>query len=423
MTLGLTIVIVSILILFILSAIVSVSETAFFSLSNTEKSDIEKKKFSVDSIVERLLNNTDKLSVSIQIWDTGINIALVILLSYAFNHLFDFNIPQVWRTVIYIIIITSLILLIGEILPKIYAQHNSLKHARKTARLLYVLNILSSPLASLIVKTINSITNAKKKSAEESMDELSKALEMTSGEMPEEKEMLEGIIDLHKKTAIEIMTCRIDLAAIDISTKFKDVIDYVIEVSYSRIPVFEDNLDNIKGVLYIKDLLPYLEKKDNFRWQKLVRSAFFVPETKKIDDLLEEFRANKIHLAIVVDEYGGTSGVVTMEDILEEIVGEISDEYDDEENKYVQESDGSYVFEGKTLLIDFYRATDIDSEIFGTLTDEVDTLAGLVLELKGDFPEQGETIEFANYSFQVLEMDSTRILKIKIKSICEPEEE
>jgi CBS domain containing-hemolysin-like protein len=204
-----------------------------------------------------------------------------------------------------------------------------------------------------------------------------------------------------------------DVADLDIKTNFKDVIRYVIDVGYSRIPVYANNQDNIKGILYIKDLLPHLDKHAEFRWQSLIRPAFFVPENKKIDDLLEEFRTTKTHLAVVVDEFGGTSGIVTMEDILEEIVGEISDEYDDEDSKFIRLADGSYVFDAKILLTDFFRTTGLDPKSFGKLTDEADTLAGLILEIKGDFPDKKEVVTYESFTFHILEMDKKRILKVK----------
>ncbi len=259
-----------------------------------------------------------------------------------------------------------------------------------------------------------------------SVDELSKALEIAPEEISEEKEMLEGIVNLYHKSAIEIMTPRIDIADINIRETFSNVIQYIINVGYSRIPVYSGSRDNIKGVLYIKDLLPYLDKPDSFRWQSLIRPAFFVPETKKIDDLLEEFRTNKIHLAIVVDEFGGTSGIVTLEDILEEIVGEISDEYDDDDDaKYIKLADGSYVFDAKILLGDFFRTTGITEKSFEKLTEDADTLAGLVLGIKGDFPEKSEVVNWGPYAFKILDMDTKRIKKVKfyIQETVNPETE
>jgi gliding motility-associated protein GldE len=247
-----------------------------------------------------------------------------------------------------------------------------------------------------------------------SVDELSKALELTSEEIRDDKDILEGIVQFHDKTVAQIMTSRLDLFALEVQSGFKEAIENVVRAGYSRIPVYAETYDTIKGILYIKDLLPYIGRADHFRWQNLIRTAFFVPETKKIDDLLEEFRTNKIHLAIVVDEFGGTSGIVTMEDILEEIVGDINDEYDDEEDsRFVKLPDGSYIFEAKTLLTDFFKITGIDSKIFDKLTEDVETLAGLVLEIKGNFPEKQETVEFDKYAFQVLEINQRRILKVK----------
>lgn len=244
-------------------------------------------------------------------------------------------------------------------------------------------------------------------------------MELTSTEMPEEKEMLSEIIKFYNKTADEIMTPRLDMEDIDIKTSFRTVVDFIIRSGYSRIPVYADSEDNIKGILYIKDLLPYVEKPDTFRWQSLIRPAYFVPETKKIDDLLEEFRTSKIHMAIVVDEFGGTSGIVTMEDILEEIVGEISDEYDEDEKQFIRLADGSLIFEAKILLTDFFRVIDADPTEFGKLTEEVETLAGLLLEIKGDFPRRREIIEYDDYRFQVLEIDNRRILKVKFNRISD----
>ena len=248
-----------------------------------------------------------------------------------------------------------------------------------------------------------------------SVDELSHALELTDkAELSEENNILEGIIRFGGETAKEVMTSRLDVVDLDIRTPFKDVVKCIVENVYSRIPIYADNRDNIKGVLYIKDLLPHLGKGDNFRWQTLVRPAYFVPETKMIDDLLRDFQANKIHIAIVVDEFGGTSGIVTMEDIIEEIVGEINDEYDDEERTYVKLNDRTYIFEAKTLLSDFYKIMKADPALFEKVEGDADTLAGLLLEIKGEFPVLHERLDYGNYHFEVLEMNTRRILKVKV---------
>jgi gliding motility-associated protein GldE len=276
------------------------------------------------------------------------------------------------------------------------------------------------PVAKILVSSTDMINKMlANKRNELSVDDLSMALELTSSEIPEEKEMLADIIKFYSKTAKEIMTSRLDMEDIEIKADFPFVIDSIIKTGYSRIPVFSGTEDNIRGILYIKDLLPYLDKPAAFRWQSLIRPAYFVPETKKIDDLLEEFRTNKIHMAIVVDEFGGTSGLVTMEDILEEIVGDISDEYDEEEKQYSLLSDGSYIFEAKIQLSDFFRVVNVNEDEFGSLTEEVETLAGLLLEIKGDLPERREIIDYKQYRFQVLEADNRRILKVKYTLLTE----
>jgi gliding motility-associated protein GldE len=396
------------------SAFISASEIAFFSLSPSDKNEVEESEAPLDKIIQSLSQNSDRLLATILLWNNFVNVGVVVLSSYALNRILDFsNAP--WIGFIFeTIFLTFLILLFGEILPKIYAQSHSLHFIRKMAAFLNRLVKITYPATSLLLNSSRFVNYiSKKKTSDVSADELSKALELTSGELTEEKEMLEGIIGLYNKTAVEIMTSRMDVADLDLKTSFKEVIEYIIDVGYSRIPVYSENQDNIKGILYSKDLLPYLDKQAEFRWQSLIRPAFFVPENKKIDDLLEEFRTTKTHLAVVVDEFGGTSGIVTMEDILEEIVGEINDEYDEEDSKFTCLADGSYVLDAKILLTDFFRATGVDAKVFGKLTDEVDTLAGLILEIKGDFPENKEIVTYEPFAFQILEMDKKRIQKVK----------
>ena len=396
------------------SAIISAGEIAFFSLSPGDKNEIEESETFSDKTIKSLSRSSDRLLATIIIWGNFADVGAIVLSSYALNKMIDFSSAPVIGFIFEIILLTFLILFFSDILPKIYAKSQSLSLVRKLAGFLDILMKITHPFSSLLLTSTRFVNFlSKKKKSDVTADELSKALELTSGELSDEKEMLEGIIGLYNKTAVEIMTSRMDVADLDIKTSFKDVISYVIEVGYSRIPVYSHNQDNIKGILYIKDLLPYLDKHAEFRWQSLIRPAFFVPENKKIDDLLEEFRTTKTHMAVVVDEFGGTSGIVTMEDILEEIVGEISDEYDDDDSKFVQLADGSFVFDAKILLTDFFRVTGLDSKSFGKLTDEVDTLAGLILETKGDFPKKKEVINIDKYTFQILEMDKKRILKIK----------
>lgn len=406
--------------LLIVSGLVSASEVAYFSLEPSDVNTIEEGRSPSDSLIRQLLGNSEYLLATILIVNNFVNVAIVMLCTYGFNVIFDFSQAPLLGFVLQTIVLTFLLLLFGEIMPKIYAQKNALDFARFSASFLRFLEKATSPLSKLLVSSTTVINRALAKRRHDlSVDELSKALELTSNEIPEERKMLAEIIKFYDTTASEIMTPRFDVEDIDMKMNFREVLDFIVRSGYSRIPVYSESEDNIKGILYIKDLLPYLEKPATFRWQSLIRSAYFVPETKKIDDLLEEFRTNKIHMAIVVDEFGGTSGIVTMEDILEEIVGEISDEYDDDEKLYVKLADGSLLFEGKILLTDFYRIVQAQESDFGKLTEEVETLGGLLLEIKRDFPKRGEVILFGPYRFQVLEIDDRRILKIKFSRLPE----
>ncbi len=406
------------------SGFISASEVAFFSLKPNDINRIKEGNHPADSVILDLLNNSEFLLATILIANNFVNVAIVMLCTYGINEWLDFSNVPMLGFVLETIVLTFLLLLFGEIMPKIYAKQNTLPFIHKAAPTLLNIQKICKPLAALLVHSTSTInkTLAKKK-YDISVDELSKALELTSKAIPEEKEMLAEIIKFYNKTADEIMTSRLDMEDLDIKANFKEVIDTIIKCGYSRIPVYSGTEDNIKGILYIKDLLPYLDKPETFRWQSLIRPAYFVPETKKIDDLLEEFRTNKIHMAIVVDEFGGTSGIVTMEDILEEIVGEISDEYDEDEKQYIRLADGSYIFEAKIQLTDFFRATDTDPVDFEKITEEVETLAGLLLEIKGDFPRRREVIEYKNYRFQILEMDNRRILKVKFNVINASEDD
>ncbi len=408
---------IAVLLLFV-SGFVSASEVAFFSLAPGEINEIREEKAPSDPIIRALLERSEYLLATILIANNFVNVAIVTLCTYGIHSIFDFSAAPVLGFVLETVVLTFLLLLVGEIMPKIYAQKNSLHFIRRAAPALNGIERFCRPFSSVLVNSTSLINKVlAKKKYDISVDELSKALELTSTEMPEEKEMLSEIIKFYNKTADEIMTPRLDMEDIDIKAPFREVIDFIINSGYSRIPVYADTEDNIKGILYIKDMLPYIDKPDTFRWQSLIRPAYFVPETKKIDDLLEDFRTNKIHMAIVVDEFGGTSGIVTMEDILEEIVGEISDEYDDDETQFIRLADGSLIFEAKILLTDFFRVTEVDAAEFGKLTEEADTLAGLLLEIKGDFPRRREILTYADYRFQILEVDNRRILKVKFNRI------
>ncbi|MCC8134691.1 MAG: gliding motility-associated protein GldE [Tannerellaceae bacterium] len=402
------------------SGFISASEVAFFSLDPGDLRDIREKKSPSDQILLRLLERSEYLLAAILIANNFVNVAIVMLCTYGIHAIFNFTAVPVLEFVLETIALTFLLLLFGEIMPKIYAQNNSLKFVRLSAPVLSGIERFCRPFSHLLVNSTDFINKILvKKKYDLSVNDLSKALELTSTEITEDKEMLEEILKFYNKTASEIMTSRLDVEDIDITSSFRTVIDFIIESGYSRIPVYAGTEDNIKGILYIKDLLPYIDKPDTFRWQSLIRPAYFVPETKKIDQLLEEFRTTKNHMAIVVDEFGGTSGIVTMEDILEEIVGDISDEYDEDEKQYIRLADGSLIFEAKIMLTDFFRVINAAPADFDDLTDEVETLAGLLLELKGDFPRRREVIECKDFRFQVLEVDNRRIQKIKFNRISE----
>ncbi len=338
------------------------------------------------------------------------------LCNYFFAHVVDFGMAY-WLQFIFItVILTFLLLLFGEIMPKVYASQHALAFCRFSAPGIKRLRGVFYPLSSVLIRSgILAGKVVQKENHVLSVDDLEQALELTDeDELREEKNMLEGIVRFGDETAKEVMTSRQDVVDLDFRSTFPDVLKCIVENNYSRIPVYQGSIDNIRGILYIKDLLPHLSKPSSFRWQSLIRPPYFVPETKKIDELLRDFQENKVHIAIVVDEFGGTSGLITLEDILEEIVGEINDEYDEEEKSYTRVNANTYVFEGKTLLSDFYKILDIDDDTFEDVEGDADSLAGLLLEIKGDFPEQHERLDYKNFTFEVTELDGHRISKIKV---------
>ena len=399
--------------LLLVSGFASASEIAFFSLSPSDLSAIDEKKHPSDEKISKLLEDTERLLATILITNNFVNVTIIMLCNFFFISVFEFHSP-IAEFLILTVILTFLLLLFGEIMPKIYSAQKTLAFCRFSAPGIWMFRSLFYPVASMLVRSTSFLNkHFARKNHNISVDELSHALELTDKEeLKEENNILEGIIRFGGETAKEVMTSRLDVVDLDIRTPFKDVLQCIIENAYSRIPIYSENRDNIKGILYIKDLLPHLNKVD-FRWQSLIRPAYFVPETKMIDDLLRDFQANKIHIAIVVDEFGGTSGIVTMEDIIEEIVGEIHDEYDDEERTYAVLNDHTWVFEAKTQLTDFYKITKVDEEVFDEVAGDSDTLAGLLLELKGEFPALHEKVTYDHYEFEVLEMDNRRILKVK----------
>ena len=399
--------------LLLVSGFASASEIAFFSLSPSDLSAIDEKKHPSDEKISKLLEDTERLLATILITNNFVNVTIIMLCNFFFMSVFEFHSP-IAEFLILTVILTFLLLLFGEIMPKIYSAQKTLAFCRFSAPGIWMFRSLFYPVASMLVRSTSFLNkHFARKNHNISVDELSHALELTDKEeLKEENNILEGIIRFGGETAKEVMTSRLDVVDLDIRTPFKDVLQCIIENAYSRIPIYSENRDNIKGILYIKDLLPHLNKVD-FRWQSLIRPAYFVPETKMIDDLLRDFQANKIHIAIVVDEFGGTSGIVTMEDIIEKIVGEIHDEYDDEERTYAVLNDHTWVFEAKTQLTDFYKITKVDEEVFDEVAGDSDTLAGLLLELKGEFPALHEKVTYDHYEFEVLEMDNRRILKVK----------
>ena len=399
--------------LLLVSGFASASEIAFFSLSPSDLNAVDEKKHPSDEKIRKLLDDTERLLATILITNNFVNVTIIMLCNFFFMSVFEFHSP-IAEFLILTVILTFLLLLFGEIMPKIYSAQKTLAFCRFSAPGIWMFRSLFYPVASMLVRSTSFLNkHFARKNHNISVDELSHALELTDkAELKEENNILEGIIRFGGETVKEVMTSRLDVVDLDIRTPFKDVLQCIIENAYSRIPIYSENRDNIKGILYIKDLLPYLNKVD-FRWQSLIRPAYFVPETKMIDDLLRDFQANKIHIAIVVDEFGGTSGIVTMEDIIEEIVGEIHDEYDDEERTYAVLNDHTWVFEAKTQLTDFYKITKVDEEVFDEVAGDSDTLAGLLLELKGEFPALHEKVTYDHYEFEVLEMDNRRILKVK----------
>lgn len=403
--------------LLLISAFASGSEIAFFSLSPADVDELEESKTILDQKIKMLRDDSERTLATILITNNFVNVTIIMLLNFVFAGIVEFGPKAYWlQFLIITILLTFLLLLFGEIMPKVYCRQNPLAFCRRCVGGIMLARKIFWPLGTVLLKSgIIAEKIVKKENHVLSVDDLEQALELTDKEdIKDEQSMLKGIIRFGDETAKEVMTSRQNIVDLDINSSFADVLHCVVENNYSRIPVFQDNTDNIRGILYIKDLLPHLGKNLSFRWQSLIRPPYFVPETKKIDDLLREFQDNKVHIAIVVDEFGGTSGIVTLEDILEEIVGEINDEYDEEEKLYSKLSYNIFVFEGKTLLSDFCKILNVDDEEFSEVEGDADTLAGLLLEIKGEFPSLHEKIEYKNYTFEVLNVEERRISKIKV---------
>lgn len=415
-TLSAIISLIASMLLLCFSGIVSAAEVAFFSLDPQTMNELEESERKADRNILRLLQTPQRLLATILIANNFANVAVILLLTHFTNTVLNFDHVPVLGFVFETIFITFAILLFGEIIPKVFATQFARKTVSYTVPYLSWLEKLFGPFVSLLVNSTSVVNRklARHNRANISMDELSQALELTSNSKDEDTEILEGIIKFGNIQVVDIMTSRVDMVVVDIKTNYKQLLELIIKSGYSRIPVYTGTRDNIKGLLYSKDLLPHLDKPANFRWQSLVRQAYFVPETKMIDDLLNEFQENRVHLAMVVDEYGGTSGLITLEDILEEIVGDISDEYDNEEQLFTKIDNHTFVFEAKILLNDFFKIAEIAEEDFVKVTEEVETLAGLILELKGDIPAKNERIDYGRYVFEIVAADNRRIKKVKL---------
>lgn len=400
-----------------MSAFASGSEIAFFSLSPTDVAELEDEKTDADKKIQMLRDDSERTLATILITNNFVNVTIIMLLNYVFAGIVEFGPKAYWlQFLIITVILTFLLLLFGEIMPKVYARQDPLKFCRRCVGGILFARKLFWPLETILLKSgILAEKIIQKENHVLSVDDLEQALELTDkNDIKDEQSMLKGIIRFGDETAKEVMTSRQNIVDLDIRSSYPEVLKCIEKNNYSRIPVYQDNTDNIRGVLYIKDLLPHLTKASNFRWQSLIRPPYFVPETKKIDDLLREFQDNKVHIAIVVDEFGGTSGIVTLEDILEEIVGEINDEYDEEEKFYSKLNYNTFIFEGKTLLSDFCKILNVDDEEFEEVEGDADSLAGLLLEIKGDFPSMHEKIDYKNYTFEVMQIEERRISKIKV---------
>lgn len=418
LSLSIFLILAIIILLLFCSALISGSEVAYFSLSPNDIEHLKNDKSKSSVLALKLLENPNKLLANILISNNFINIAIIILSSYLTSKVFIFPDDSLISFLLQVVVITFLLVLIGEISPKVYANRNALWFSRKMSFPLNISNKIFSPL-SIILTSSTAIIDKKLKQKKEiiSMDEIAEAVELTSekNKNEEEQKILKSIVEFGSIDVKEIMKSRVDVIAIEENLIFEKVIDLVVNSGFSRIPVFKESFDKIQGVLYVKDLIPHIEKSKEFRWQNLIRKAYFVPETKMISGLLKEFQEKKIHLAIVVDEYGGTSGIVTLEDILEEIVGDITDEFDDDNNFFSILDEYNYIFEGKISLNDFLKTVKEETDYFEDVRGDSDTLAGLILELEGSIPNKGQVIKYRKYTFNIESSDKRKIKRIKVQ--------
>lgn len=403
------------LLLLVGSMFFSASENAFFSLGPADTDSLDNDDSSTSTLIKELLERPKKLLATILIGNNIVNVGIAVLSTILIELSFEFHNETV-KLIIQVIAVTFVILLVGEVMPKVYATQNPLKTARFFAYPLFVIQKLFNPLSYLMVKGTGFLDKRVKQNTSLSVDELSQALEMTNENSldQDENNILRGIVNFGNIEVTQVMRPRIDVKAIETSASFDEMLAQVKDYGYSRVPIYKETFDQLIGILHIKDLLPHLQRRDDFDWLTLLRKPFFVPENKKIDDLLKDFQAKKIHMAVVVDEYGGTSGIVTFEDIIEEIVGEINDEFDEEDITYTRLDDHNFVFEGKTLLNDIYRVTGIESDEFDKAKGESETIAGFILEITGSMPVRGQEIDFNGYKFKIESVDNRRIKRIKL---------
>ncbi len=402
------------LVALLISGFVSGSEIAFFSLTPPELDELDNEP--VGPRIRKLFASPERLLATILIANNLVNVTIVVLCNFALGPVFS-GMPEVVSFILQTVILTFLILLFGEILPKLIANSNNLRWVRFSSGGVGLLSTVLRPLASLLVGSSGIVNRVVvKKNHDVTPEELSQALEITDVKGTDNKEMLEGILRFGDTNASEVMTPRVDMTDIEISAKFSEVMKVVLGSGYSRIPVYRNSQDDIQGILYSRDLLPYIGTvDDSFEWQKLLRKPYFVPESRMIDDLLEDFRGRRLHMAVVVDEFGGTQGIVTLEDVLEEIVGDINDEYDDEQKTYRKLPDDTYIFEGKTILSDFFRIIGLDEADYADVTQDCETLAGMLLAIRGDFPKEKEPLVYGRCRFLILDIDNHRITSVRVK--------
>ncbi|MDE6049654.1 MAG: gliding motility-associated protein GldE [Paramuribaculum sp.] len=410
------------LVALLISGFVSGSEIAFFSLSENQLEELEERK-NGENILS-LVRRPERLLATILIANNLVNVTIVVLCNYALGPVFE-GMSPVLSFILQTVILTFLILLFGEILPKLVANSDNMRWVNFAAGSVRVLMAILRPVSAMLERSTTIVNKVVKKGDDDvTADDLTQALAITDVQAGDDKEMLEGILKFGDTTASEVMTPRVDMTTIDLADTFDEVMTVVVESGYSRLPVCNGSQDDIQGVLYSRDLLPYIGRaKPDFDWHKLLRKPYFVPESRMIDDLLEDFRRRRIHMAIVVDEFGGTQGIVTMEDVLEEIVGDINDEYDDDEKTYKKLPDDTYVFEGKTLLGDFFRVTGLDEDEFKDVAEDCETVAGMLLAIKGDFPKEKEPLVYGRCRFLILDINGHRIASVRVKVMPEIQEE